>query len=189
MKQIKLTINGKLYNTEVVETPEEFRRGLGGRAVLPNSSAMLFDFGSATEYRTMVMRNMLIPLDFVFADFKGEVSQTIENCLPPAKGTREEDLLIYRSLLPCKYVLELAAGEVKRNKIRRGSVIQGLPGNFSTAIVIQKSVDSEQNKINRFIDFVKSREDLIPKKVQVHREGSIYEAVRWVRPEEQNVQE
>ena len=81
---------------------EQQRRGLMFVRELPQMTGMLFVYDS-NDYRSMWMKNTLIPLDILFVRMDG----TIANI---AKNTEPQSLKSITSVEPVRFVLELNAG-------------------------------------------------------------------------------
>ena len=97
---------------EVVDTPESRTLGLSGRENLPAGSGMLFDFERASNY-CIWMKDMRFDIDIIWLDESGKVLKQMSEVSPStypasycATGTR--------------YVIELPAGEARRNSISEG---------------------------------------------------------------------
>ena len=106
-----IDIDGSRFNVEIAATSEERRRGLSGRESLPDSSGMLFVFES-TRVPSFWMKDMLIPLDFVWISGECSVVDLHTEVPPPAAGTSSGSLPTYRPGSPVGYVLEINAGRV-----------------------------------------------------------------------------
>jgi len=104
-----------VFNVELAYTHEEMKTGLMYRKHLDDNSGMLFFFGKEKIVR-MWMKNTYIPLDMVFIDKNGKISSFVTNTTP-------HSLKVVSSVLPVKYVLELNAGAVKNNDIRKGDMV------------------------------------------------------------------
>ena len=141
---MNLTVNNIEFEVETAETPQEQKTGLGNRSNLPPKNGMLFRFNN-DDYRTFWMDGMQFPIDMIWIDFKGEVVGVTESAQPPkpqAPESEPENLPVYRSPLPCRYVLELNAGEAKEHNISKGKIIDGIPSDI-TIIQIRKSSELE----------------------------------------------
>ncbi len=88
---------------KLAHTPQDFSRGLMFINYLPKRHGMIF-LHSSPSYDSFWMHNTFIPLDILFIDEYGEIFQ-IYNAAKP----RDETLL--PSKQPCKYIIELRAGE------------------------------------------------------------------------------
>lgn len=90
--------------TELVATPEELRRGLSGRADLPDDQGMLFDFAGTGEH-CMWMPDMAFALDMVWLSADKKIV-TIKRDITPE--TYPESFCGN----PAQYVLEVNSGVV-----------------------------------------------------------------------------
>lgn len=102
---------------EVARTPAEQERGLMYRTSLPAHGGMLFVFTDDGPV-TFWMKNTLIPLDMLFVASDGTVRQVDADVPVPASGTSDER--IPRESGFARYVIELAAGEARRDGIEPG---------------------------------------------------------------------
>jgi uncharacterized membrane protein (UPF0127 family) len=120
----EIVINGKVFDTEVASTQEETRKGLSNRVGLSPNTGMLFIF-EGDALRTFWMRDMFIPIDIVWINSAGIVVGTDENIRPPRPGAALRLLPLYASGIPCKYVLEVNAGEALH--VQSGMRVENLP--------------------------------------------------------------
>jgi uncharacterized protein len=97
---------------ELAETPAEREKGLMFRQNMAADHGMLFDFDESRPV-TMWMKNTLIPLDMLFMDGKGVVTQVKRMAKP-------ESLDLIPSNGPVRYVLELNGGSAERYGVRSG---------------------------------------------------------------------
>ena len=112
-------IGSSMFSVEIAATSAERSRGLSGRESLPNSSGMLFVYESART-PSFWMKDMLIPLDFVWIGEECSVVDLHTDIPPPAPGTSTGSLPTYRPGSPVRYVLEINAGEVDELGIEVG---------------------------------------------------------------------
>ncbi len=108
------------FYPEVAKTAVQKQNGLMGRKQLGDAEGMLFVYDS--EIRPAFwMKNMLIPLDFVWLDRKGQVVD-LHRDVPPCG--KECPSIVSRA--PLTYVLEIPAGTVQKSGIEIGdhAVIQ-----------------------------------------------------------------
>ena len=118
MPQIhNIRINNSNYRVEVADSPHLHSLGLSFRTHLSSNRGMIFVFPDETN-RIFHMRNMKFPLDIIFIGADKRVKWIIENAQP-----NNERLV---SLRPSKYVLEVNAGDVKKNNIRLHSMMDTL---------------------------------------------------------------
>lgn len=101
----------------VADTPAARFRGWGGYKNMGGFEGMLFVFPERGQH-TMVMRDMLFPLDIIWIDGKSVVD-IAPNVLPePVKN--ESELMPYFARAPSTLVLELPAGWTKRQGLKVG---------------------------------------------------------------------
>ena len=104
-KNIPLTV-------EVATSEAQQEHGLMFRKSLASDHGMIFDFG-ASRHTAFWMKNTLIPLDMVFIDNGGIITQIVERAEPESTRTipSEKDV---------RAVLELAGGTAKLDHIVPG---------------------------------------------------------------------
>lgn len=105
---------------ETAETPEEKEKGLMGRKNLAEDSGMLFIWEDAQE-RNFWMKNTYIPLDMMFLTAEKSI-RTIKEA-DPQPNVSEEDLRIYSSEGPAKYVIEAKQNFTDENNIEEGTQV------------------------------------------------------------------
>jgi uncharacterized membrane protein (UPF0127 family) len=105
-----------LFTVEIADTPQTREYGLMFRQSLPERHGMLFRFPQE-DYVNFWMKNTLIPLDMVFIDKNGKVTNVAENAKPLTFD-------MHGSVAPVTSVLELAGGSAKRYHIAAGSITQ-----------------------------------------------------------------
>ena len=125
-RRTEVRIGGLAVQAELALTPDERSLGLGRRASLPQDAGMLFVFPSEQE-ETFWMKDMRFPLDFVWISADRRVIGVLEGVPPPAPGTSDADLTLYRSPAPVLYVLEVNAGAVERTGVRVGDAVTFTP--------------------------------------------------------------
>ncbi len=103
------------FTVEVATTPQQEELGLMFRKNLAELHGMLFDFGKP-RHVDMWMKNTLIPLDMLFIDDKGIVTQIVANAKP-------ESTDIIASTEDAAEVLELAGGAAARYHIAKGDKV------------------------------------------------------------------
>lgn len=107
------------FTVELAVTPEQREHGLMGRTILAEGEGMLFDFGTPRRV-FMWMRNTLIPLDMLFIDAGGRIVHIRENAQPMSET-------IIDSRQDVRFVLEIAGGASRRQKIAIGDRVSGRP--------------------------------------------------------------
>lgn len=99
---------------DIANSYQTRKQGLSGRSGLPQGSGMLFIF-DREDIWSMWMKDMLFPIDIIWADSEGEIitiahevsPQTYPNSFSPTR--------------PARYVLELPAGFAREQGIAEGA--------------------------------------------------------------------
>ncbi len=117
-----VTVGSSWFEVEIAATSQERSRGLSGRESLPDSSGMLFVYDSA-QTPSFWMREMLIPLDFVWIGEDCSVVDLHTNVPPPPPGTSTGSLPKYKPANPVRYVLEINTGKVDELGIEIGDPV------------------------------------------------------------------
>ena len=114
-----VTVGSATFQVEIAQTSQERERGLMFRRELPQDRGMLFvqSPGPAAFW----MKNTYIPLDLLYFDADGRLSQ-IEANVPPCK---QPNCPIYPSdTTTTRYILEINAGETARRSIQIGDQLR-----------------------------------------------------------------
>jgi uncharacterized membrane protein (UPF0127 family) len=106
--------NGKTITAELAITDYERARGLMYREKINPDQGMLFVFENEGRH-SFWMKNMIISIDILWLN-KAKKIVHIEERVPPCKG---DPCPSYASKIPAMYVLELKAGSVKENGLKR----------------------------------------------------------------------
>lgn len=117
-----LKVGGVSVRTEIAETPEERRRGLGGRDALLENHGMLFVFDTPAPYGIW-MEDMRFAIDILWLNAEGKIVDLKQNVVPetyPEVFYPKEDAL---------YVLELPARFTELRSVSRGDFVT-LPENI-----------------------------------------------------------
>lgn len=110
-----IAVGTAVFQVEVAKTPQQRELGLMFRRELAKDAGMLFEQppGQALFW----MKNTYIPLDLLYFDAEGRLSQ-IEAGVPPCTT---QNCPIYRSQASTiRYILEINAGEAARRSIQPG---------------------------------------------------------------------
>lgn len=110
-----VSVNGHQLVVEVALTPQAHACGLSHRFHLDENRGMLFVF-SQPGLKTFWMKNTYIPLSIAFLDAAGKIIN-IEAMQP------DQTEVLYRSLLPAAYALEVNQGWFQLRGIRAGDRI------------------------------------------------------------------
>jgi uncharacterized membrane protein (UPF0127 family) len=105
---------------EIADNDTERQEGLMNVTELGERRGMLFVF-EEEEMRGFWMKNTLIPLDMIFLDAEKQVINV--ETAGPEPGTADENLTVYRSEKPAKYVIEVNAGFAENYSITKGTEV------------------------------------------------------------------
>ena len=105
--------NGVSITAELAVSDEERQRGLMFWEKLNPDQGMLFVFKDE-NFHSFWMKNMKIPIDFLWLDREKRIVH-IERNVPPCK---KPPCVSYSSEMPAMYVLELKAGSVDENQLK-----------------------------------------------------------------------
>jgi uncharacterized membrane protein (UPF0127 family) len=105
--------NGKIITAELALSDSKRARGLMDREKINPDQGMLFVFENAGVH-SMWMKNMRIPLDFLWLDREQQIVHIEEN-IPPCE---RDPCPSYASKIPAMYVLELKAGIISENSLK-----------------------------------------------------------------------
>lgn len=112
-----LSVNGHVFQVEVVTSREAIQRGLMHRRHLPTNRGMLFDFGLPERPVSFWMKNTYIPLDILFLDKTGRIVHIARNTTPLSETT-------IPSTAPIRGVLEINAGIAQERNIDVGDQVK-----------------------------------------------------------------
>lgn len=100
------------FQVEMAVSPEQRSQGLMFRESLEEDRGMLFDFGRP-QRASMWMRNTYVPLDMLFIDADGRITQIAANTQPLSDA-------VVASREPVRAVLELRGGVSAKLGIKPG---------------------------------------------------------------------
>ena len=114
----QVIIGSNTFNVLVADNDRHFYKGLSNRENLGKYGGMLFVFADRDRH-TMVMRDMLFPIDIVWLnDYKiVDIAPNVQ----PEPGVAE--LTQYRPRVGADMILELKAGFVLKNKVKIGDTV------------------------------------------------------------------
>jgi uncharacterized protein len=116
---VPLTLpSGKVLQVEVMVKDEDRAMGLMFRPSLPLDRGMIFVFENA-EFHGFWMKNCKFPIDMVWLDDARKIVHVSE-AVPPCKA---EPCPVYSPLRRARYVLELNAGQARREKAIVGAAV------------------------------------------------------------------
>jgi uncharacterized membrane protein (UPF0127 family) len=100
------------FQVEMALSPEQRSQGLMFRKSLEEDRGMLFDYGQPQRI-AMWMRNTYVPLDMLFIDAHGQITQIVANTQPLSDA-------VIASREPVRAVLELRGGVSAKLGIKPG---------------------------------------------------------------------
>jgi hypothetical protein len=117
---IPLTLpSGKVLKVEVMVKDEDRAMGLMFRPALPADQGMLFIF-EASEFHGIWMKNCKFPIDILWLDAQKAIVH-LEESVPACKA---EPCPVYQPLRKASYVVELNAGQARREKAVVGKSLE-----------------------------------------------------------------
>jgi uncharacterized protein len=111
--------SGRQLSAELMLTDEERALGLMFRKELPQDRALLFVFDQPA-FESFWMKNCRFPIDMVWLDSERRVVHVAES-VPPCK---RDPCPSYRPLRRALYVVEMNAGQARRERVRIGAAIE-----------------------------------------------------------------
>jgi uncharacterized membrane protein (UPF0127 family) len=112
--------DGKKITLDVVDTPASREIGLMCVSKMPKNYGMLFVFPQ-DMFLSFWMKNTLVPLDILWIGADKRITVIHEKL--PASTTSTPDDKIASAGGKGQYVLELAAGEARRRKLKAGDAL------------------------------------------------------------------
>lgn len=112
---IHLKINDAVVSAELASVPSQWQVGLSGRKSLGENSGMLFVFPWRRQH-TFWMKEMNFPIDILFIDGT-QIVDLVEYFPPPIDPS---DIPTYTPHEKANRVLELTAGWITKNRVKRG---------------------------------------------------------------------
>lgn len=110
--------SGKVLQVEVMVKDEDRQMGLMFRPSLAPDHGLLFLFEQA-DFHGIWMKNCKFPIDILWLDDERKVVHLAE-AVPPCKA---EPCPVYAPLRKASYVVELNAGQARREKAALGAVV------------------------------------------------------------------
>jgi uncharacterized membrane protein (UPF0127 family) len=110
--------SGKVLQVEVMVKDEDRAMGLMFRPSLAGDKGMLFVF-ERLEFHGIWMKNCKFPIDILWLDKDRKVVDVAES-VPPCK---QDPCPVYEPLRKAAFVVEISAGQARREKASRGSAV------------------------------------------------------------------
>jgi uncharacterized membrane protein (UPF0127 family) len=111
--------SGMVQQAEVMVEPEDRAMGLMFRPSLPRDRSLLFVF-DAPDFHGIWMKNCRFPIDIVWLDEQRKVVHLAES-VPPC---RKDPCPSYSPLRRAAYVVEMNAGQARKEKVEMGSTLE-----------------------------------------------------------------
>ena len=111
--------SGRVLQVEVMVKDEDRQMGLMFRPSLPLDHGLLFVFDQV-DFHGFWMKNCRFPIDMVWLDEDHRVVHVAE-AVPPCKA---DPCPVYQPLRKAAYVVELNAGQARREKASLGSRLE-----------------------------------------------------------------
>jgi hypothetical protein len=108
--------SGKVLQAELMESDEDRASGLMFRPSLPEDRGLLFVF-DGSDFHGFWMKNCRFPIDIVWLDETKRVVHLAES-VPPCNA---DPCPVYHPMRKASYVVELNAGQARREKALIGS--------------------------------------------------------------------
>lgn len=111
------TASGKevAYQVEIADTDASRQKGLMYRTEMPSNRGMLLDFG-APEKVSIWMKNTFIPLDIIYVDAAGIITQIVEQAEPQSTSLMNSNARV-------RAVLEVNAGQAAYHGFKAGDQV------------------------------------------------------------------
>jgi uncharacterized protein len=120
---IPLTLpSGKVLQAEVMVKDEDRAMGLMFRPSLPLDHGMLFLF-ERPDFHGIWMKNCKFPIDILWLD-EGKKVVHLDEAVPPCTAKEDKNCPVYYPLSRASYVVEINAGQARREKAVVGSSLK-----------------------------------------------------------------
>ena len=117
---VPLTLpSGKVLQAEVMVSDEDRAMGLMFRPSLPLDRGMVFIF-ETVDFHAIWMKNCKFPIDIVWLD-EGRRVVHVAEAVPPCKA---DPCPVYNPMRKASYVIELNAGQARREKAVLGATVR-----------------------------------------------------------------
>lgn len=118
-----VTLGVMTYRMKVASDDTARQKGLSGVAELREDEGLLMAFPTDATWGIW-MKDMRLPLDILWLDSQKKVVHIVKNAAPELSTSQT-----FRPTKPARYVIELPAGAVDKNKFKVGDVANfALPG-------------------------------------------------------------
>lgn len=117
-KIIEQKIGNQNFSLEIADNVYLLGKGLSKRSTLCKNCGMLFTFGFET-LQTFWMKDTLIPLDMIFVNANGQITNIFT--ANPEPGKNDFELTLYQA--SAKYIIELNAKTSEKIGLKKGDII------------------------------------------------------------------
>jgi len=121
VRTINQNIKDQTFTLEIADNNYLLAKGLSARSELCTNCGMLFVFKTEMT-QTFWMKDTLIPLDMIFINSKGIITDIYT--AEPEPGKSDFQLTLYQSTAPSIYVIELNAGTSEKINLKAGDLIK-----------------------------------------------------------------
>ena len=116
LRENHTSVNKHFFEVQIAQEPHEREQGLMFvKKKLKDNHGMLFIYDNNST-PSLWMKNTYIPLDAIFMDQNGQVTDLIKNLTPKSTKSKKTEI-------PSKYVLEVNANTINKLGIKRGDYI------------------------------------------------------------------
>jgi hypothetical protein len=115
-RTISVILGNQTIRAVVADTDASRREGLLGWDQITEGTGMVLDFAMPGQY-AIHMQGMKFPIDAVWVDANGLIKLIYED-ITPNSG------MVYPSMFPCRYCLEIKAGFCKKYGITIGQSVR-----------------------------------------------------------------
>ncbi len=120
-KNTSLSVKTLKIDVDVLTTPNERKKGLGGREDLAITRGALFVFESSDIW-PIWMKDMKFAIDIIWMDENKKIVYIVGGARPEP-GMKDKDLTIYKPGAQAKYILEINAGLANLNNLQVGDSV------------------------------------------------------------------
>lgn len=119
-KTLTQNIKNQTFTLEIADNPFMLAKGLSGRQSLCANCGMVFIF-QGESIRSFWMKNTLIPIDMIFLNQAGKITDIYT--VYPEPGKSDSQLTIYQSTQAATYVIELNSGTSEKLGLKKDDIL------------------------------------------------------------------
>ena len=117
----KLSLGSREFNTTILRTTDELRKGLSGTKSLAANHAMVFVFEKDSRWGIW-MKDMNYAIDIVWLDNQFKVVHLVQDAQPSSYPET-----IFTPQENSRYVIELASGTIEGTGVKKGDLVTFRP--------------------------------------------------------------